>query len=187
MTVMRAVGKKIVIRKLERFHERMMGPIIIPEKADLAIKGNSAEITSLTDEVAESTGLKVGDKVIYDALSVFDDTKEYAVTNSENIIVRVNEDGSVDSVGDTVLTCQIISPATRGGIEIPNRYVKEDKFHVLKHGLKFTYKSDVVVGCLVTKKPDSLDCITFTYSPHNKIYTIIDRKILMSIIEEEGQ
>ncbi len=182
----RAVGTKVVIRKLERKHERMMGPIIIPERVEAMVSSNSAEVLSLTDETAEASGLKVGDRVIYDALSVFDDTQEEAVTNWENVIARVNDDGTIDSIGDTVLTCQIITPAKSGDIVIPDKYVKEERYHVLSHGLAFTYKSDVPVGAVVSfdTDPKAFASTRFTYSPHNRIYIIIERKALIAVYEE---
>jgi co-chaperonin GroES (HSP10) len=87
---MKAVGCKIIIKKLDLDEERTFGNIIIPRKLDTNSKLTRGEILSVGSE-AEIYNIKEGDVVLYDTMSVYDNTKNIVITNVENIIVKIEE------------------------------------------------------------------------------------------------
>jgi hypothetical protein len=87
---MKAVGRKVVIKKLELDEEQMLGNIIIPRKLDANSKLTKGEILSVGSE-AEIYNIKKGDVVLYDTMSVYDNTDTIVVTDVENIIVKIEE------------------------------------------------------------------------------------------------
>lgn len=89
---MKAVGDKIVLKKLEDTNQmRMYGNIHIPAKSDANAKMTKGEIISIGPQ-AQNRCLEVGDIVLYDTMSVFDNTKETVITNIENIILKIIEE-----------------------------------------------------------------------------------------------
>jgi len=89
----KAIRDKVVLKKCERFHEENKDGIIIPSDASLNGRANTGIVVSMGPEAQEDLeGLKVGDKVLYDFLSVYYDTDPIVITKSENIICKVEED-----------------------------------------------------------------------------------------------
>ncbi len=83
---------KVVLKKEEISHERNSGGIIIPQKIDVPTMAIKAEVVAIgPDAQKELPDLKVGDKVLYDALSVFYDTHPIVITKVENIICKIEE------------------------------------------------------------------------------------------------
>jgi len=87
---MKAVGNKVVLEKLERDEERTYGDIIIPRRTDNNSKMTKGLILSV-GPLAEIQNIVAGDIVLYDTMSVYDNTKNIVVTDIENIILKVKE------------------------------------------------------------------------------------------------
>jgi len=88
---LKACGTKVVIEKLERYHEmRNVGGIDLPDdykQGGVLCKGVVISVGS--DAALE--GLEAGMTVLYDTHSVFYDTHPIVITNVENVIVVVHE------------------------------------------------------------------------------------------------
>jgi co-chaperonin GroES (HSP10) len=87
---MKAVGNKVVIKKIDLDEERTFGDIVIPRKLDANSKMTKGEILSVGRD-AQIYNIKEGDIVLYDTMSVFDNSKDVVVTNVENVILKVKE------------------------------------------------------------------------------------------------
>lgn len=83
-----AVGNKVAIRRMEKYHDVVMDGIIIPETADVNGRMTKGEVVSVGREAAEKTGLKAGDLVLYDTMSAFYDHHPVIVTKYENVICK---------------------------------------------------------------------------------------------------
>lgn len=83
---LKACGKKVVIRKLERNHDCVLKGIFIPTQSSDFFKLVKGTVESVGSETSES-GVKVGDVVLYDSHSVFYDHHPVVVTNFENVVV----------------------------------------------------------------------------------------------------
>ena len=92
---LKAVGNKVAIRKMEKYHDFRIGGIIIPETTDINSRMTKGEIMSIGSEAVEKTAMQPGDIVLYDTMSSFYDHHPVIVTNSENIVCkfRSKEDG----------------------------------------------------------------------------------------------
>ena len=88
---LKAVDDKIVILKLENCKERMYGDIIVPLFAEENMKMTKGKILSIGSD-ASIYNLNVDDVVMYDTMSVYDNTDEVVITKAENVIIRVIED-----------------------------------------------------------------------------------------------
>jgi len=131
-----ACGTKVVIKKLENKHISMGGgTIIIP---DCAVDGhnlNKGIVLSVGPE-ATKEGINVNDIVLYDFYSTFYTDgvldRESAIVNSENVIVKINEDtGDITPYGNSLLTRVIeedLSNRMDGLIYIPEKSEKNTKY-----------------------------------------------------------
>ena len=88
---LKAVDDKIVILKLENCKERMYGDIIVPLFVEENMKMTKGKILSIGPN-ANIYNLNVGDVVMYDTFSVFDNSDEVVITKAENVIIRVVEE-----------------------------------------------------------------------------------------------
>ena len=89
---MKAVGDKVVIRKLENSSEnRMYGNIIVPMKSDRNAKMTKGEVISV-GPAAVNRCIEKGDIVLYDTMSVYDNTKDIVITKIENVIIKLEEE-----------------------------------------------------------------------------------------------
>ena len=87
---MKAVGNKVVIKKVDVDEERTFGDIIIPRKLDANSKMTKGKILSVGRD-AKIYNIKEGDIVLYDTMSVFDNNKDVVITNVENVILKIKE------------------------------------------------------------------------------------------------
>jgi co-chaperonin GroES (HSP10) len=88
-----ALHDKVVIRKLEKYHELLRGNILVPESADLNFRMTKGVVESIGPDAAKDLeGLHVGDKVLYDHFSAFYDVHPIVVIKADNIICKVVED-----------------------------------------------------------------------------------------------
>lgn len=90
--MMKPVGKKVLIKK---YHEscinRKYGNIIIPTTPeDANMRLTKGEIISIGPE-ALNRCIEVGDVVLYDTMSVFDNDTDEVITNIENVIIKIEE------------------------------------------------------------------------------------------------
>lgn len=88
---MRACGDKVVIRKLEKEHERVVNGIVVPYSTTKGFNMCKGIVESIGPDINEGC-LKVGDKVLFDHYSTYGETYPVCVTKIENIIVVVEED-----------------------------------------------------------------------------------------------
>jgi len=89
----RALHNKVVILKLEKYHEMVKNSIYIPESADLNFRMTKGIVKSIGPEAAKDlAGLEVGDKVLYDHFGACADTHPMVIVPAENIICKVAED-----------------------------------------------------------------------------------------------
>lgn len=82
---LRAVGDRVVLKKMLLEKEITRKGIVIPEKLTKGFNMGRAEVLSVGPD-AKFEGLKVGDIVRYDYYSVFDDSQDVVITKVENII-----------------------------------------------------------------------------------------------------
>jgi len=89
----KALHDKVVIKKAEVFHERILdGGIVVPIKSEINHRLTKGTIVSIGEKAMKDLeGLEVGDTVLYDHLSAFHDTHPIVVVNSENIICAVED------------------------------------------------------------------------------------------------
>lgn len=83
---LKAIGNKVVIKKLEKVHERKYGDLYLPDKEDINQRMTKGEVISIGPN-AINQGFKEGDIVLYDTLSVYQDFHPIVVTKAENIIL----------------------------------------------------------------------------------------------------
>lgn len=86
-----ATGDKVVLKKHERLHERVVDGIVIPCTME-NIGNKMAKATVLSVGPAVEERIKVGSTVLYDQWSVFYDTHPIVITKAENIIVEVEKE-----------------------------------------------------------------------------------------------
>jgi len=90
-----AVEDKVVIRKMEKYHQRVTKEgIVIPEKVDAGGNLCKGKVESI-GPLATKEGLKVGDVVLFDHFSTFGETYPICITKIENIICVVDENFEV--------------------------------------------------------------------------------------------
>lgn len=86
-----ATGNKVVIRRLEKYHNIDAKGIIIPESSDVNFRMTKGEIVSIGKEASDKSSLKVGDIVLYDTLSAFYDHHPIIVTKCENVVCKFKD------------------------------------------------------------------------------------------------
>ena len=86
----KAVGDKVILEILERHQERNIDGIIIPLLGELNSKMTKGKIISIGPD-AGIYNLKEGDVVMYDTMSVYNDTYPFVITKIENVIARIEE------------------------------------------------------------------------------------------------
>lgn len=87
------VGTRVLLRKLVHTLDKKYGNIILPQSVSLNSSLGLAQIVKLgTHKEIELSGLKIGDYVLYDYFSVFENNQELVLTNVENIILRLTKE-----------------------------------------------------------------------------------------------
>jgi len=90
----KAQHDKVVLKIINLGKHRILeGGIIVPEDAEINNRLGFYEIISLGDKAKDEYGLKVGEYVYADRLSVFYDTNPICIMKYENIICRADETG----------------------------------------------------------------------------------------------
>jgi len=98
------VGTKVLLKKLVPTLDKKYGDILIPQSINKNNSFGIAKICELgTDKSFEELGLSVGDFVLYDYFSVYNDNKEYVITNNENIILKLTEEEATDLINNSVI------------------------------------------------------------------------------------
>ena len=85
-----ALNDVIVIRKLEDYHERKYGDIIIPQHIEIGFN-LTKDIVESVGKDARSQGIKAGDLVLYDHFGGFYLTHPIVTVKMENIIAKIHE------------------------------------------------------------------------------------------------
>lgn len=89
-------GDKVLLKKLINTLNKKYGDILIPQDVGKNMSFGVAEVIDLgTSESIKDSGLKIGDYVLYDFYSVFNDNPEYVITKIENIILQINEEEAI--------------------------------------------------------------------------------------------
>lgn len=87
---LRATNNVVVIRKLEKYHTQMAGPIIIPESFSKGFNLCKGIVESVGPK-AQKENIKVGDEVLYDHYAGHYLTDPIVCVNVENVIVILKE------------------------------------------------------------------------------------------------
>lgn len=85
-------GDKVLLKKLVNKIDKKYGDILIPQAY---AKNNSFGIAKVIElgssESIKDSGLNIGDYVLYDYYSVYNDNPEYVITKIENIVLQLTE------------------------------------------------------------------------------------------------
>lgn len=83
-------GTRVLLRKLRASLERSSDGIIIPESVNSNCSLGVAQVVELgdADQVRDSC-LEVGDYVLYDYWSVYNDQTQHVITNVQNIVMKL--------------------------------------------------------------------------------------------------
>lgn len=88
--IMKPCGDKVLLKKLINTLNKKYGDILIPQDVGKNMSFGVAEVVDLgSSESIKDSGLRVGDFVLYDYYSVFNDNPEYVLTKIENIILQL--------------------------------------------------------------------------------------------------
>lgn len=190
---LKAVGKKVTLKKLERYHEREVGGIYIPESTDANNRMTKAEVISV-GRYAYQENIEEGMTVLYDTASVFQDKHPYVITNVENVIVQIKDDDTLQPLGNNLLLERINTEEKIGSIFLPDDVQKEGdyrrqyKYKVLGLGLGKviggkTWSFDVKVGQYIIASED----VEFAFTRidyKGKVYYLLDASNVVAIINE---
>jgi co-chaperonin GroES (HSP10) len=84
------IGTKVLLKKLVHTLDKKYGNILLPQTHEQNSSMGIAQVIKLgTDKTVKESGLNVGDFVLYDYYSVFENNPELVLTNVENIILRI--------------------------------------------------------------------------------------------------
>jgi len=82
-------GDKVILKKIDKDLNQMYDRIIIPETIQRNEKLTKATIFKIGNKCKYN--MEVGDVVLYDTMSAFEDAFPYVITNEENIIMNLEE------------------------------------------------------------------------------------------------
>jgi co-chaperonin GroES (HSP10) len=86
------VGDHVLLEKKTTVGNRMSKGVLLPEYKDtLNNKIGVGKIIGIGKKAKEQTNLSISDVVLYDYFSAHDDHGEVILTDSENIIAKINE------------------------------------------------------------------------------------------------
>jgi co-chaperonin GroES (HSP10) len=183
---MQACGLKVILEKVDTTQEVSYGGIVVPSHINTVTRVAKARVMSIGKEASDlDLGLKVGDAVIYDYYSVFNEHSTTTVTNIENIIAKISlEDKDVlIPLGNTVLTIKMEQKTIRsvGGILLPDsKFIDEKWLQIIGFGLK--YEGMFKVGDCVKIDPKAKDSIIL-FHKHNK-HAIIQTSDIICMLED---
>lgn len=91
---LKAIGDNVVIRRLEKRREdEIVDGVVIPRAFyDGTYGTQKAIVEDITEECSKKSGLKKGDKVIYDQCGVYYGFYPITVIPIRNIILKLNEE-----------------------------------------------------------------------------------------------
>ena len=193
---MKAVGIRVVLKKLETFHDREIGGIIIPEFTDANNRMTKGEIVNI-GEYAKQENIKEGMVVLYDTMSVFQDKHPYVILDVQNVIIQVKEEDKIplQPFGNNLLLERIDMDTVMGGIILPdpdendeNTFRRQFKYKILKLGLGkvidgITEGFDVKVGQHILNNKE-MDMSFTTVDYKGKTYYMLDASNAIAIIED---
>ena len=87
----KACGDKVVILKMEKQHERVVGGIVVPYETTVGFNLCKGVVKSVGPDVGEGI-IEIGDVVLFDHHSTYGETYPLCVTKIENVIVAVEPD-----------------------------------------------------------------------------------------------
>lgn len=90
--ILEPVGKMILIKKFKPTRERHYGLIVVPHIKDKNTEIGVAIVEKLGSRMSSTDGIAVGDYIMYDYYSAFEDGNEYVIINSENAIMRLTKE-----------------------------------------------------------------------------------------------
>lgn len=85
------IGELVLLKKLVKTLDKKYGNIFIPQSVSKNASLGIAQIVDLGDK-AKELGISIGDYVLYDYYSVFENNPEFVLTKAENIILKVTEE-----------------------------------------------------------------------------------------------
>ena len=100
---MTPIGNKVLLKKLVKKLDKKYGDIIIPHSVGQNCSLGVAEILDLGNKAKEETNLSIGNYVLYDYYSVYEDKPIYVITNAENIIVVLTKEEADNYVKNNVI------------------------------------------------------------------------------------
>lgn len=100
---LKVLGTKVLLKKCVKTLNKKYGNIILPHDVDKNSSLGVAIIGDLGSEAKKQTQLNVGDYVLYDYYSVFENNDVYVITNAENIIVRLTKEEADNYINNYVL------------------------------------------------------------------------------------
>jgi co-chaperonin GroES (HSP10) len=90
---MKPCGDKVLLKKLINTLNKKYGDILIPQEHMKNQSFGVAQVVDLGSSYSiKDSGIKIGDYVLYDYFSVYNDNPEYVLTKIENIILQLSED-----------------------------------------------------------------------------------------------
>ena len=94
--IMKPCGDKVLLKKLINTLNKKYGDILIPQDVGKNMSFGVAEVIDLgSSESIKDSGLNIGDFVLYDYYSVYNDNKEYVITKIENIILQLTREEAI--------------------------------------------------------------------------------------------
>jgi co-chaperonin GroES (HSP10) len=88
---MKAVGNKVLLKKLVPTLDKRYGNIILPQSHEKNSSVGLAQVIDLGKEAKAESGLNIGDYVFYDYFSVYHNNQDYVITKAENILVQIEK------------------------------------------------------------------------------------------------
>ena len=102
--IMKPCGDKVLLKKLINTLNKKYGDILIPQDVGKNMSFGVAEVIDLgSSESIKDSGLNIGDFVLYDYYSVFQDTDDYVITKFENIILQLTYDEAQEYASSYVI------------------------------------------------------------------------------------
>ncbi len=86
------LNKKILMKKLKPTLDKKVGDIFVPYLKEKNTAIGTAEIIAVGSKITIEDGISIGDKVMYDYYSVYEDGKSYVLIDLENIIMKLTEE-----------------------------------------------------------------------------------------------
>lgn len=99
----KVVGDKILLKKCVKIMHKKYGNIILPHDVNKNSSLCVATVYKLGAQAEKNTKLNIGDYVLYDYYSAYENNDVYVITNSENVIVRLTQQEANNYINNYVL------------------------------------------------------------------------------------